>query len=326
MRLITLLLTALFSVAQPVAPAPSIQLSNARIRAALHPPDAQAGYYRGTRFDWSGVIASLSWGGHEYFGQWFDHYDPTLHDSITGPVEEFLTNDAGLGYDDAAVGERFVRIGVGAVGKPDEKGYQRFGTYEILDHGTWTVTKGKDWVRFEQQLSDTNGYAYTYRKTLRLEGDTLTLEHLLKNTGRKPIVTSVYDHHFLTLDQQTTSPDVVVRFPFDLRAARPLNGLAAVQGREVTFLRTFEKAETVYTEVEGFGTSAKDYDFRIENRKTGAGVRITADRPASKIVFWSNWKTSCPEAYIDLDVKPGAETAWQIRYTFYQAPRAAPAK
>ena len=54
-------------------------------------PTRNTGYYRGTRFDWSGAIASLTWNGHEYFGQWFDRYDPKIHDAITGPVEEFLT-------------------------------------------------------------------------------------------------------------------------------------------------------------------------------------------------------------------------------------------
>ncbi len=49
------------------------------------------------------------------------------------------------------------------------------------------------------------------------------------------------------------------------------------------FLKEFAKGQTVFTEVEGFGATAKDYDFRIENRKTGAGVRITGDRPLPKL-------------------------------------------
>ena len=32
------------------------------------------------------------------------------------------------------------------------------------------------------------------------------LEHRLKNTGRKPIATSVYNHNFFTLDRQPTGP------------------------------------------------------------------------------------------------------------------------
>src|SRR3954466_10380359 len=168
---------------QAAAPAvPDASISNAEIRARVYLPDAQAGYYRGTRFDWSGVVASLEWHGHNYFGKWFERYDPTLHDAITGPVEEFLTNGAGLGYDEAKAGDSFVRVGVGAVRKPDEPRYRQFSTYEITDPGTWTVNKGKDWIEFVHELRDTAGYAYQYRKKLRLAGDSLVLEHHLKNT------------------------------------------------------------------------------------------------------------------------------------------------
>ena len=197
---------------------PQAEISNSSVRATVYLPDAQSGYYRGTRFDWSGVIASLKWNGHEYFGQWFDRYDPKIHDAITGPVEEFLTGESGLGYVEAKPGENFVRIGVGAVRRPDEPAYRRFETYEIVDGGKWTVNKSSDKIEFIHELGDTAGYSYVYRKTLRLAKDSLVLEHRLKNTGKKRIATSVYNHNFFTMDRQPTGPDIVVRFPFVPRA------------------------------------------------------------------------------------------------------------
>ena len=79
-------------LSQAAAPQfPQAELSSSSVHATLYLPDAQSGYYRGTRFDWSGAIASLKWNGHEYFGQWFERHDPKIHDAIMGPVEEFLT-------------------------------------------------------------------------------------------------------------------------------------------------------------------------------------------------------------------------------------------
>jgi hypothetical protein len=317
MRVWLIVLAMLNQLAAPQFP--QADLSNSTIRATLYLPDAQQGYYRGTRFDWSGAIASLKWNGHEYFGPWFDRHDPKIHDAITGPVEEFLTGDAALGYAEAKPGESFVRIGVGAVRKPDEPAYRRFATYEIVDPGEWTVRKGSNRIEFVHELRGTAGYAYVYRKTLRLIKDSLVLEHRLRNTGRKAIATSVYNHNFFTLDRQPTGPDIVVRFPFDPRAARALNGLAEVRGNELIFLKEFVKGQTVFTEIEGFGATAKDYDFRIEHRRSGAGVRITGDRPLSKLLFWSAGLTVCPEPYIDASVEPGKETSWRITYQFYQA-------
>ena len=84
----------------------------------------------------------MKFNDHEYFGQWFPKYDPKLHDAIMGPVEEFVYNESAVGYDEAKAGGEFVRIGVGALRKPDETKFQRFKTYDIVDTGKWTVRKG----------------------------------------------------------------------------------------------------------------------------------------------------------------------------------------
>jgi hypothetical protein len=315
-----LLLTCLVLGQAAVAPFPQAEIASAGIEATVYPPDARAGYYRGTRFDWSGVVARLGWNKHEYFGEWFERHDPLLHDGITGPVEEFLTGDSALGYDEAKPGETFVRIGVGAVRKPDEAAYRRFATYEIVDPGTWKVTRAADRVTYVHELRDARGYSYIYTKVLRLSKDTLVLEHRLKNIGRKPIATTVYNHNFFTIDKQPTGPDFVVRFAFEPRALRPLGELGALEGKALTFVRQLAKGETVFTEFEGFGKTAADYDIRVVNRKTRGGVRVTADRPIVKFVFWSAPITVCPEPYIDASVAPGHESSWRITYQFYQLP------
>ena len=301
------------------ADAPQAAISNGTIDAKLYLPDARNGYYRGTRFDWSGVIHSLRYQGHEYFGTWFERYDPRTHDAITGPVEEFLTRDAGLGYEDAKPGGTFIRIGVGTVRKPEEPAYRRFNTYEIVDPGKWTVRTAPDSIEFAHELSSDNGYAYAYRKTVRLAKDkpVLTLEHSLRNTGRRTIETSVYDHNFFVIDGQPTGPESVVRFPFEARASKDLKDLAVVRKDRLVYLKELQKGQSVFTEVEGFGGTARDYDIRLENGNAGAGVRITGDKPIAKLVFWSIRTTFCPEPYIDLRIEPGGESTWTIAYEFY---------
>jgi hypothetical protein len=298
---------------------PEAHLSNGLIEAKLYLPDAQQGYYRGTRFDWSGVISSLRFQGHEFFGQWFERYDPKTHDAIAGPVEEFLTRDAGLGYEEAKAGGSFIRIGVGVVKKPEEKAYQRFRTYEIVDPGRRSIRKGPDWIEFTHELSSDTGYGYIYKKTVRLAKDkpVLTLEHSLRNTGRLAIETAVYDHNFFVMDGQPTGPGSVVRFPFEAHATKSLQDLAEVRADQLVYLKELEKGQSVFTELEGFGPTARDYDIRLENRKAGMGVRITGDQPIAKLVFWSIRTTFCPEPYINLRVEPGSESTWKIAYEFY---------
>lgn len=298
---------------------PEAMISNGQVDAKLYLPDPARGYYRGTRFDWSGVIASLKYKGHEYVGVWFDKYDPKLHDAILGPVEEFRTNEAGLGFDEAKAGDTFVRIGVGAVRRPDMAPYQLFKTYDIVDGGKWTTKPGKDRVEFIHELKDTNGYGYIYKKTVRLEKGkpVMVLEHSLKNTGRKAIETVQYNHNFFVFDGLYSGPGTTVKFAFEPKAARELKGFVAFDGKEIKYLKQMEKGESVFTEVSGYGGSASDYDMRIEHAKAGTGVRITGDQPISSMNFWSIRTTVCPEPYIQLRVEPGSEKKWNIRYELY---------
>ena len=318
---ILLPLMALLSRAQEY---PEAEISNGAVTAKLHLPDPERGSYRGTRFDWSGIIYSLQYKGHEYFGRWYDRHDPKIHDAITGPVEEFLSNNAGPGYDTAPPGGTFIRIGVGAIRKPaDETQYNRFRTYDIVDPGKWSVDHRRDQIDFVHELKHDSGYAYLYRKTVRLTPGQpqLVLEHSLKNTGTRPIETTVYDHNFFVIDNEVVGPEVAVQFPYDPKPARDLKGLAEIRGRELVYLKELEKGVSVQSEMDGFGNTSKDYDLRIENRKSGAGVRISGDRPITKLLFWSIRTVACPEPYINMRIEPGQESKWRITYDFYTLPQ-----
>jgi hypothetical protein len=301
---------------------PQVEISNDLLRAKLYLPDPERGYYRGTRFDWSGVIASLKYEGHDYFGPLFDQHDPKVHDNIRGPVEDFRTNNGGLGYDEAKPGDTFIKIGVGVLRKPEERRYNQSRYYEIVNSGKWRSRKGRDGVEFEQELSDGKGYSYVYRKTVRLAKGKpeLVLEHRLRNTGTKAIETAVYDHNFFVIDGQPSGPEFAVKFPFELRATPGLKDAAEVRGTQIVYLRELAQGEAIITTLEGFGTTAADYDIRIENSKVRAGVRITGDRPLSNLVFWSGRRSLCPEPYINMHIEPGQESTWRINYEFYTLP------
>lgn len=303
--------------------APSAEITNGVIKAKLYLPNSDRGYYRGSRFDWSGVIASLEYKGHNYFGVWFPHYDPKLHDAITGPVEEFRTAEGpegGLGFAEAKAGEPFVKIGVGVLRKPDDKPYSFARAYDIVNTGRWISRPDPDKVQFVQELKDDSGYSYRYEKTVRLVGKKpeLVLEHKLTNTGKRSIETDVYDHDFYVIDGTPAGPEIAVKFAFAPKAETDFKGFAEIRGKDLVYLKTLEDHQSAASFLKGFGDSVKDYDMRVENSKTKAGVRQTADRPISTLNFWSIRSTVCPEAYIHVKVDPKQSTKWTIRYDFYE--------
>jgi hypothetical protein len=301
---------------------PEAEISNGVVTAKLYLPDPEKGYYRGTRFDWSGQIYSLTANGHEYFGKWFEKYDPKLHDAIMGPVEEFGSAEGSPGYKEAEAGGLFVRIGVGAVLKRAEPSYDRFKTYDILDAGKWKVNRKRDSIEFVHELGDHNGYAYRYTKTIKLVAGKpeMVIEHRLRNTGKKRIDAWQYNHNFFVIDNKPTGPGAVVKFPFELKATRPFQPeLATVKGNEIVYLKELQPGQSAFANFEG-SSEPGAYDIRVEHKPAGAGVRIVGDRPISKIVYWSIRTTLCPEAYIDLSADPGKEARWTYTYTFYPVP------
>jgi hypothetical protein len=310
---------------------PTAEISNGQIRAKIYLPDQASGFYRGTRFDWSGVVYSLQYKDHEYYGPWFNKTGPDIHDfiyegediiagpcsAITGPVDEFNH----IGFDEAKPGGGFIKIGVGVLRKQEQPEYDAYTLYKIVDSGKWAVRKKRDSVEFTQQLSDpASGYGYAYTKILRLAKDKpeMALEHRLKNTGTRAIRTKVYNHNFLVLDGQPPGPGFVITVPFQIRTPEPPEkSLAEIRGNQIVYVKTLTNRDVVAMPVEGFGTSAKDHEIRIENSRLGAGMKIAADRPLATESLWSIRTVIAMEPFVAIAIEPGMEFTWTSRYSYY---------
>jgi len=313
---------------------PQAEISNGELRAKIYLPDGQGGFYRGTRFDWSGIVSSLEYKGHNYYGQWYTRSDPRVHDfefqgdeivsspccAIQGPVEEFQTHHTALGFDEAAVGGTFIKIGVGVLRK-DSAGYDAFKQYELVDPGKWTVKTHADSVEFTHELTDpASGYGYLYRKTVRLVAGKpeMVLEHHLKNTGRRAIESSVYGHNFLMLDRQTIGPDFTVTVPFQIQAAPPpRKDVAEIRGNQFVYVRALADRDVVYTQISGFTDNPHDNEVRIENTGVGAGMFIRGSRPLTHMALWSIRSVLAVEPFISMTIEPGGEFDWDVTYEYY---------
>ncbi|MGI4854268.1 MAG: hypothetical protein ACRYF4_09515 [Janthinobacterium lividum] len=303
----------------PHADHPKTTLHSGDLSAVVFLPDAQTGYYRGSRFDWGGIVGCASLHGHTFFGEWFDRYEPTISDAVTGPAEEFRHPTSEIGYDEAKPGEPFLKIGVGVLRRVDTKPYF-FGTsYPIVDGGAWTVKTGKSSITFRQELHSAFGYAYVYEKTLTLDGqtNTLSVSHRLQNVGTKPLETAVYSHDFFMLDHQPTGPGMELRLPFVPVPDNPLPTSAEIDGKTIRIVAPLEPKRGLGAYITGFSGKATDFDFTFENKSTGVGVQETSDSPLVKMYLWATPKTFCPEGYIAIHVEPGAAQSWTMRYRLF---------
>ena len=70
---------------------PSHMITNGEITARIYLPDAKTGFYRSTRFDWSGAIASLEYKGHNYYGNWFTKVTDIYDFGYEGPNDDVIS-------------------------------------------------------------------------------------------------------------------------------------------------------------------------------------------------------------------------------------------
>lgn len=305
-----------------LATAPAITITNGAITAKIARIDATRGFYNGTRFDQAGAVTSLTLNGKEFYGPWFERIAPDVLDytyvgndivagpdsATSGPVEEF----APLNFE--AKPGLFVKIGVGLLYQPDTQAYDHYRHYRILDAGERSMRITKTSVTFTQTLSH-GGIGYVYEKALRLMPGKpqLAITHRLKNTGKQPINTSVYDHNFLKL--VPGNGGVTVTFPFVPAAASPPPAdLLRIQGKALTYLRPMANKERISFLVTGFGATAADYDFTVSGN--GAGVRVQGDQPITRMNLFSIDRVQSVEPYIAIDLPPGAEKRWTYTYTY----------
>jgi len=296
---------------------PTAYLTNGAVDLVIFLPDAANGYYRSSRFDWAGLIACASYRGHTYFGEWFHDYDPMVNDAVTGPVEEFRAEDGKeLGYADAVAGGEFVKPGVGVLRKTADEPY-RFGTvYPIVDHGRWKVKVKDRSVIFTQRLESKTGYAYEYTKVLELDANdpVFRLRHSLRNLGKKPIETNVYDHDFFMLDHKPVGSQNLVTLGFTPTLKKPLGDAADVHGNVIAFTRTPDREHAAQGYLGGYSGKQGEYRVEVTDRESGVGILQSSDAPISRAYFWSTATTICPELYIPIRVAPGDSQRWEIRY------------
>lgn len=273
-------------------------------------PLASEPYYRGTRFDRSGIILDLEHAGHSFVRPWFRTYDPYMHDAVSGPAEEFTQ----IGYDDAAPGERFLKIGVGWL-KRDDAPYDRFKLYEVADSGHISVKKETDSAFFFQILPG----CYDYSKQVLIpEEGKLKIIHRLKNTGGSPLEFYVYSHNFFILDGKPVNGNTRIILSFkpvgtwraDYDSVRLADfGIAfdrALAEGESVFMGNLREAETVKV----------PFTFVLADNDSRMTVLGTCDRKIDYSVFWANPDVACIEPYMPMRILPGETAEWTLSYLF----------
>lgn len=148
-----------------------------------------------TRFSHVGYIKRIILNGDEKLSRAVEEFHP-FHGE--GFPDEF---EKPLGYDEAEIGGLFVKIGVGAEKKREEKPYTNWDMHEVELPAETIVKKIENGYTFIQSFVY-NGFGYCYEKAITVRNGKLNVSHFLKNIGLKIIDTLWYSHAFLKYDSR----------------------------------------------------------------------------------------------------------------------------
>lgn len=324
--------TNIRDAAAVLAASPKVQIGNGVLTATVLMPAKDDSFYRGMRFDPSGMLSSVKYGGQEFYGLWFDKLGENIRDWVfqegdvvasantgaLGPADLF-DPDTPVGWADVPAGGAFLKIGAGVLRKPAGDGAYSLATvYERINPGVWKTVTKKDRVEFTHTVSDpASGHGYVYRKVVRVVPNKpmLRIEHSLKNTGAKPISTTTYNHNFLTFgDTAPTGAGLTLSTRYDI-APGTFADVAQVAGNKLTFSRALTGEQRIYSPIAGHPEGAGAYDVGVHNA-SGAGFRVVGDVPMSKLVVWSFRRTFSAEPYVTLQIAPGKTADWNLEYTY----------
>ena len=272
-------------------------------------PSAPDRYNSGVRFTQAAAIIAASRGGKEFL------YHESKHNPSTdgaGLFSEFDLTISPPGFDEAQIGDGFLKIGVGVLKKGAEN-YQFHPQHKVIRLATTESTWGSDSARFHQVCAPYNGYGYDLVATVAIGEGTIVVDWRLENTGTKPFETQQYAHNFLRFDRLPVGPGYEVRFPYDFQA-RGLQNEQRQAGRTIEFTKKIPSAVNIDA----------DYPPAYTGRNTIEVVHPASGLFVSCLTSVRSLRTAvhgkaiyvCPEQFIEIRLEPGEHASWQRRYEF----------
>ena len=279
-------------------------ISKGDLLVDLYLPSASDGFYRGTRFDWSGIFRRIFKNNHIFADKWFNNDNPYNHDNVCGPAEEFLSSKNDLS-------KPFVKIGVGLL-EGDNEEYDRFKTYRIIDEGNRNIQIEASSVQFIQELK--NNYIYL-KKILLIDDETMSIQHKIINTSNNQIDSYVYNHNFFNLDNLPIGPDTIFEFPYNPTGfwREKLESVSIEKNKIIFHDYMIEDGKTAYI---GNLSSIDNFSFILRNDAANIHVESKSNAPIEFCVFWSNSRVACIEPYIHFIIPRGGEYCWDLEYKF----------
>lgn len=227
--------------------------------------------------------------------------------------------------DEAKVGERYPKLGVGLIKKEEEAPYCFFAKYDI-DYFPVTFSADKTSVEFVTEPIPCMGYAVRQKKKISICDNTLTVEYYMENVGEKTIDTQEYCHNFISIDGMAVSPDYVISTPqlrdYGNEAFKSVSvgheGEATNiigNGHGFTFAKNDVEVSLAAPDLNGI---SNEVPFKWSFAHKGAKAHIDYEESyvPDYLAIWTADHIVSPEFMSRITLAPGESTSWSRKLTF----------
>ena len=257
----------------------------------------------GLRFDETAWVTQVVSGGQTF-----------LHDGY-GLMDEFgITGVGVLGYDQAPVGGKFLKIGVGWLIRGDNQPYQ-FWVRKELDAAAPSLSELKDGVlRVSQTMGKGGVYGYAYTKFYRVDSPTATLkiEYQLTNIGAQEFTFDQYNHDWFNFSRQAIDPRYQVSTQFPLDGATESDPWLKREGTQLRIAALVVKPASYKSSAQA---DARKNQFVVRG-PAEQQVTVSGDFAVQRFLLYAQSDAICPEVFVQMNVTPGQTVSWTRTYRF----------
>lgn len=299
---------------------PEAHISSSDVDLRIYIPDINHGFYRSSRFDWSGMISSASWNNHEFFTKWTHHKYPIVNHAA-GTTEEFDIGKNAIslppGFETCLPGNDFLKVGVGILRRADDNPYKFYVPYEVVDHGSWQIESNSSTIMFRHTIARAP-WGYVYEKTISIKSEEpgFVIRRSLKNTGYTNIETTHYSHHFISIDNIRPGNSYRLILPFMAHVQSGDQHFYGVHTNTILPLWPVDKTM-------GYGIVLNDYTehnvgnwFRVLCSESNTAISFRINKPLFQFAVYTDHAVFCPEPFIRLSIRPGEVETWETEYNF----------
>ena len=255
----------------------------------------------GPRFDRTAIVRSVTVDGVELLGAW-------------GLCDEFgLYGDGVLGYEDAAIGDQFVKIGVGALLRDTGASYHFAHPYPVSELFPVLLETADQQLSVVQDSNPGLPHRYQYRKTYTVGADNvLTIAYHLANSGEAPWTFEHYNHHWFRLGGVAPGPGYRVSSGFTLPEAETRFLLEANALRLAAPLRDGEAA-WYGSDLKDATASANTVALSVDGSTI---VHYEGSFAPARFAAYASAEGFCPEIFKRSVLQPGENVSWSATYRF----------